>query len=161
MAATATVADATPAPALAMMSDADMTAWIERYQRTRALQPGAIGLDPGGLRAACPEGRPGLWHAAGLDGRTDVCEYLKSKGLLDLIEGRDSGGWTPLHAALSYKKEETARWMMDHGADVNAVDRGNYSVFHFACRRMNPSFVEELAGKVAPEHLTMCSIIGR
>ena len=49
---------------------------------------------------------------------------------------------------------------MDNGADVNAVCSTNVSVFHYACAYMNPSFVEELAGKVAPEHLTMCSITG-
>ena len=114
MAATATVDDATPAPAPAVMSDAAMAVWIEHYQLNyggwHGWQQGAIGLDPGGLRAACPEGRHGLWHYAGEDGRTDVCEYLKSKGLLDLIDQCDREGWTPLHCALIYRKEETARW---------------------------------------------------
>ena len=45
---------------------------------------------------------------------------------------------------------------MDNGADINAVTaQSNVSAFHFACAYMSPSFVEELAGKVAPEHLTM------
>ena len=47
--------------------------------------------------------------------------------------------------------------MVDNAADVNAVGSGNMSAFHMACRYMSPSFVEELAGKVAPEHLTMRS----
>ena len=97
MAAAVAVADATLAPPVtqAVMSDADMAAW------NAALPPWtrAAGLDPGSLRAGCPEGRRGLWHEAGAEGRTDVCEYLKSKGLLDLInQGRC--GWTPLHYAL-------------------------------------------------------------
>ena len=50
--------------------------------------------------------------------------------------------------------------MVDNGADINSVTNHNYSVFYFACLRMSPSFVEELAGKVAPEHLTMCNNFG-
>ena len=170
MAATATVAEATPSSAPAMMSDAAMSVWsapiCTHQQQIGALQPGAIGLDPGSLRAACPEGHDGLWHAAGEQGRTDVCEYLKSKGLLDLIDGHKSNGYlldgyTPLHHALFHKKEETARWMVDNGADINAINTYfNISAFRYACGSMSPSFVEELAGKVAPEHLTMCSNIG-
>ena len=135
------------------MSDA-VSEWV-------AFQPGAVGLDPVSLRAQCPEGRSGLWHRAGRGG-TDVCEYLKSKGLLDLIDQRGDGGWTPLHYALDYNNEGTARWMVDNGADTNAVTNHNESVFTFACwQTMSPSFVEELAGKVAPEHLTMCNNTGR
>ena len=51
--------------------------------------------------------------------------------------------------------------MVDNGADINAIDNDNMSTFHYACGHMSPSFVEELAGKVAPEHLTMCSTNGR
>ena len=101
-----------------------------------------------------------MWHLAGQDGRTDVCEYLKSKGLLDLIERRQGGGHTPLHYTLCFQKEEAARWMVDNGADINAVTGYSISAFHTACRKMSPSFVEELAGKVAPEHLTMCNYFG-
>ena len=97
---------------------------------------------------------------AGRFGRTDVCEYLKSKGLLDLIDLRDSEGWAPLHYALDYGKEEAARWMVENGADMNATTDYNLSVFIIACMFMSPSFVEELAGKVAPEHLTMCNTGG-
>ena len=159
MAAAVAVADATLAPPVtqAVMSDADMAAWNAALPEGRR----AAGLDPGGLRAGCPEGRYGLWHRAGKQGRTDVCEYLKSKGLLDLIEQRDgAGGWTPLHRALDGGNEATARWMVDNGADINAVNVHSESVFCIACSRMSPSFVEELAGKVAPAHLTMCNNFG-
>ena len=156
MAAAVAVADATLAPPVtqAVMSDADMAAWNAALPEwTRA-----AGLDPGSLRAGCPEGRFGLWHFAGARGRTNVCEYLKSKGLLDLIDqATNGGGMTPLHIALSGGNEGTARWMVDNGADTNAVTNYNYSVFCIACWTVSPSFVEELAGKVAPEHLTMCN----
>ena len=109
MAATATVADATPSP---MMSDADMTVWVaEEAERIGWMNAAGLDGSPGSLRAACPEGQVTLWHAAGQEGRTDVCEYLKSKGLLDLIERRQGHGFTALHYTLCFQNEEAARWM--------------------------------------------------
>ena len=109
-------------------------------------------MDPGSLRAACREHQTGLWHWAVADGRTDVREYLKSKGLLDLIDQRNGYGATPLCYVLVFAQEEAARWMVDNGADINTVaGSNNESTFWYACAKMSPSFVEELAGKVVPE----------
>ena len=164
MAADTAVTDATLA-FLEALRDEATTAWVaERL----GLQAEAIrSMDPSSLRPLCCKGGYTLWHAACERGRTDVCEYLKSKGLLDLIEqhdksyGRLMAGWTPLHIALVYAQEETAKWMMDNGADINAINGENVSVFRVACAYMSTSFVEELAGKVAPEHLTMCDVHGK
>ena len=49
--------------------------------------------------------------------------------------------------------------MVGNGADVNTIIRTS-TPFMLACLHMSPSFVEELAGKVAPEHLTMGSRYG-
>ena len=87
----------------AVMSDADMAAWnaaLPEWAR-------AAGLDSGSLRAGCLEGRY-LWHFAGRDGRTDVCEYLKSKGLLDLIEPRSYGRDAASRCARSQKRRDCA-----------------------------------------------------
>ena len=124
----------------------------------------AIG-DPELLRlvAAPPQGDDGLWHYAAYRGRTDVCEYLKSKGLLDLVDRRNCDGCTPLHIALlsSRGNQETARWMVDNGADIHAVnDDDNSTTFRCACVKMDLAFVEELAGQVPPDHLTICDCYG-
>ena len=88
-------------------------------------------------------------------GRIDVCEHLKSKGLLDLIEdvGLSSDRDTPLQICIwETEDEKTARWLVDNGADIGKLDSED---FKGACRFFCPSFVEELAGKVPPAHLTM------
>ena len=173
MAATATIpADATrpPPPPATKLSDAagvaawDLalgTKWTPSTHVTSPHLPSTSPhlftrrrrLDPGSLRAFRQEGQASLWHYAAHEGRTDVCEYLKSKGLLDLLDRR-SDGFTPLLTALLFSNEEAARWMVANGADVNASNTTfNATVFILACAYMSLPFVEELAGKVAPEHL--------
>ena len=44
---------------------------------------------------------------------------------------------------------------MANGADVNAVDDNNHSIFEVACRRGSLPFAQELASKVTPDHLSM------
>ena len=44
---------------------------------------------------------------------------------------------------------------MEHAADINAITNYGHTVFSFACEHMSFSFVEELAGKVAPDHLAL------
>ena len=45
---------------------------------------------------------------------------------------------------------------MANGADVNAVsDSSKFTIFLCACERMSLSFMQELASKVTPEHLSM------
>ena len=44
---------------------------------------------------------------------------------------------------------------MANAANVNAITNIGFTVFRVACHHMSASFVEELAGKVAPDHLTM------
>ena len=109
MAAAVPVAAATSTTLPAMMSDAAMAAWLP-YHDLRA-----TALDPSSLRAVCcDEGRDSLWDEAGHQGRADVCEYLKSKGLLDLIDQRDPNGYTPLHLARSVagKKRPRGGWWL-------------------------------------------------
>ena len=138
-----------------MMSDADMAAWAIMAQLFQGGFPLVAAGNASSLRARCPEVVSTLWHHAGQEGRIEACEYLKSKGLLDLIERRDADGLTPLSCSLIYSQEEAARWLVQNGANINAVAYGDVSAFRCACLSMSPSFVEELAGKVAPEHLTM------
>ena len=151
MTAVGTVADATPPQGYAAMSDAEMVDWLAWIEV-------AAGLDPRSLRAVgnvAHTNGGGLWHAAGQLGCTDVCEYLKSKGLLDLMDQKADDGWTPLHHTIVHKQEEAARWMVSNGADIDAINDTNETVFRLICMYLSPSFIEELADKVAPDHLTM------
>ena len=44
---------------------------------------------------------------------------------------------------------------MANGADINAVTAVNFTIFCQACYGASLSFVQELAGKVPPDHLSM------
>ena len=92
---------------------------------------------------------------AARDGSIEVLEYLKSKGMLDMINEPDDYGYTPLHDAVRLKQKEAARWLMEHAANINAITKYGFTVFAIACGVMSLSFVEELAGKVAPDHLAL------
>ena len=82
-----------------------------------------------------------LWHLAAIHSRIDVCEYIKSKGLLDMIDEAEVG-CTPLHCSMgrddeTHPREETARWMMNNGANINAITNNGTTVFNLACRFMS------------------------
>ena len=99
-----------------------------------------------------------IWHVAVFTGRLDVCEYLKCRGLLDMIDEPDHDGRTPLHDATASEfsnQEEAVRWLVEHAADINAITNDGFTVFSLACSFMSFSFVAELAGKVAPDHLAL------
>ena len=49
-------------------------------------------LAPDNLRAIRTGAGETLWHLAARYGRIDVFEYLKSKGMLDMIEEPECGG---------------------------------------------------------------------
>ena len=103
-----------------------------------------------------------MWHQVALDDGCgiDVCEWLKSRGLLDMINLGNEPGDAPLHYVVigsQQLREAKARWMMANGADVNAVSGSNATIFLYACERRSLSFVQELAGKVTPDHLSMPS----
>jgi len=44
------------------------------------------------------------------------------------------GGWSPLHGASSRGQVDTARILLDHGADVNALNCIDFTPLHYACR---------------------------
>ena len=101
---------------------------------------------------------------------TDECgiehlEGIKYHGLLDMINTPDDFGSGPLHSVVGVEgrhaqAETKAKWMMDNGADINDVNGLNTSIFSTACYRRRYSFVQELASKVLPDHLSMPTIFG-
>ena len=59
-----------------------------------------------------------LMHIAAAQGRVDVMTYLKNMGMS--IHERDYVGDTPLHAAVSFKQPDAAKWLINQGANANA-----------------------------------------
>ena len=60
------------------------------------------GLNPDAIRAWRSVLGGTVWHEVAVDGDCgiDVCEWIKSRGLLDMINLRDSFGSSPLHFAV-------------------------------------------------------------
>ena len=111
---------------------------MESWGRRRGL-PG--GLNPDAIRAWRGFCGRTVWHEAADDTQAssigctiDTCEWIKS-GLLDTINLRTNRGRSPLHFAVLGGKfsEAKTRWMVANGADVNAVNKHNISIFCQAC----------------------------
>jgi ankyrin repeat protein len=50
------------------------------------------------------------------------------KGTPELISSKDDKGRTPLHLAVEEDQEHVAKWLLAHGADINAKDNnGTYT----------------------------------
>lgn len=55
------------------------------------------------------------------------------------------GGWTALHAAAKAGHDEAARFLLEHGADANAREKGdNTSPLHWAAAHAHPDVVRTL-----------------
>jgi hypothetical protein len=162
------MANAPPPPSSLPTTGACSDEVMESWSRERGLPDG---LEPDAIRAWRGTQGGTVWQEVALDNGCgiDVCEWLKSRGLLDMINLRADIGprETPLHLALSgeadaatmHLAEPKARWMVANGADVNAVADANDtiygSIFLFACIAMSFPAVQELADKVTPDHLSM------
>ena len=70
------------------------------------------------------------------------------------LEARDSEMMTPLIAATQFSSISMMRWLLEKGADVNAVDENNYSALHFAAfNSPEPERTELLLEHGAPLNL--------
>mmetsp|Transcript_23543 Transcript_23543/g.63354 ORF Transcript_23543/g.63354 Transcript_23543/m.63354 type:complete len:305 (-) Transcript_23543:95-1009(-) len=141
-----------PNNGIAAEAESEMVSWILRQ-----------GFNPSDLRALDRSGRS-LWHAAAT-GRLERCKHLMTRGLGDMISHKGYDGRSPLMLAIINKKEETANWLIDNGADTGVIyskkqvyPNPEYlvpstTVFAVSAQYMSSGFVKELADKVAPEHL--------
>ena len=156
MAAAVPVADAPPPLTTTAACSNEV---MERLGRKFGLPDG---LNPDAIRAWRGYCGVTVWHEVALDDNCgiDVCEWIKSRGLLDMINLHEDYGSMPLHFAVQMMNEAKARWMMANGADVNAVTTTNTTIFSFACEARSPSFVQELADKVTLDHLSMPNSYG-
>jgi len=75
-----------------------------------------------------------LGYAADRGAREGIIEDLLQVPDID-IEVRDVAGNTPLLLAARRGATKSARILLDHGADVNALNRRNSSALHMACNQ--------------------------
>ena len=75
-----------------------------------------------------------LQHAAAL-GLDSIVEFLITELSQNVRSESFIGRGTPLHLALLYGHMETARTLIEHGADVSAPNKGGCTLLHLASRR--------------------------
>lgn len=57
-------------------------------------------------------------HHAARQGSVELLSYLDQK--LD-VNQRNAFGYTPLHVAVESRNREAVKWLVDHGADLEAT----------------------------------------
>src|SRR5439155_15994646 len=62
----------------------------------------------------------------------------------DLLNAKDSGGSTPLHNAAGQGRIEVARFLLEHGADVNSRTSARETPLHTAARAGRKAMVDLL-----------------
>ena len=72
-----------------------------------------------------------MMHEAAINGHNELLQWLLSQGG-DPNCGASSSGGTPLHAAVSYGMTQSIQTLLDHGADVFAVDASGATPIHVA-----------------------------
>jgi uncharacterized protein len=81
-------------------------------------------------------------HLAGHFGRSDSVAVLREHGAELGAISHNRNGNTPLHAALAGRQAETAKLLIQQGADVNATDGSGYTPLHLAAHEGNVALVQ-------------------
>ena len=61
---------------------------------------------------------------------------------------QDSEGDSPLHDAISKKRDDMLTLLLEHGADIIIANNNGFNALHHAALRGNPSAMRILIGKV-------------
>lgn len=61
---------------------------------------------------------------------------------------QDSEGDTPLHDAISKKRDDMLTLLLEHGADIIIANNNGFNALHHAALRGNPSAMRILLSKV-------------
>jgi ankyrin repeat protein len=85
------------------------------------------------LNAYAPDGFQALGLAA-FFGQAGIVEYLLQKGAEVNSPSRNAMRVMPLHSAIANKQTEIARLLLDHGADVDATQAGDFTPLHEAAQ---------------------------
>ena len=85
------------------------------------------------INAYAPDGFQPLGLAA-FFGHTGIVEYLLQTGAEVNSPSRNAMRVMPLHSAIANKRTEIARLLLDHGADVDATQAGDFTPLHEAAQ---------------------------
>jgi ankyrin repeat protein len=76
--------------------------------------------------------RPYLAHTLAGDGRMDELNQLLELRGPSILEERDENGWTPLHEASHMGRIHVVRFLVEHGADINARNKAGETPLYYA-----------------------------
>lgn len=63
--------------------------------------------------------------------------HMDKKKLKDVIETKNADGITLLEMALIYRRFEVAKHLLNNGATVNNIAKGNYNEFHYLAANLH------------------------
>ncbi|KAK9035431.1 hypothetical protein V6N11_077471 [Hibiscus sabdariffa] len=81
-------------------------------------------------------------HVAALGGRTHVLKYLVGELKLD-VNVKDDEGDTPLHCAIQRNHFPTAVYLIDNGANLNAINNEGATALHIAAMEVESVYSVE------------------
>lgn len=102
-----------------------------------------LDADPAAVHAFSVDGWTAL-HLAGHFGQTAAAGRLLDRGADPGALSRNRSGNTALHAALAGRRFETARLLVERGADVNAADAEGWTPVHLAAHSGDEDMVRFL-----------------
>ncbi|KAK7927412.1 hypothetical protein PG985_004410 [Apiospora marii] len=107
----------------------------------------ALLVQKGGLR----DGRrtnhyPTALHTAAVKGVPSIAKYLLELGHSDL-SARDYDGKTPLHHAITGRRLNMVKFLLDHGANIDVADNLGNTALDIASRNGDAGVVELLLGR--------------
>jgi ankyrin repeat protein len=115
-----------------------------RVDRVREL----VARDPSLANAFSPDGFPPLGLAV-FFGQRETAEALVAAGADTKAAARNPMRVAPIHAAAAAGRADIARLLLDHGADPNARQEGEFAPLHEAARAGNLELVRLLVERGA------------
>ncbi|RID81156.1 hypothetical protein BRARA_A03754 [Brassica rapa] len=91
----------------------------------------------------------GALHFAAREGQTEICRYLLEELKLD-ANTKDEAGDTPLVHAVRQGQIDTAKYLLDHGADPNIASELGATALHHAAGTGEIELVKELLSNGVP-----------
>ena len=92
-------------------------------------------------------------HQAIMDGHLEVVKLLPRPILKALLSRPDNDGRTPLHQAVSYGHLEVVKFLVEQGADLNALDNFNYTPLDLASNKSDISdYLRSKKAQSAPRY---------
>ena len=79
---------------------------------------------------------------AAATGMTGICNLLVDRGMP--IDEKGPGGVTPLMLAITKARQETAKFLVRHGASLDAKDDSGANAIDYATRAGDPRFANDL-----------------